>query len=118
MLDGFEFWKLIDRLNPYKTVSELAEAAGINYHNIKQQRTDCRIPKAEDLFKLSRALNCSMEYLLTGKEETIADPEIEFVENNPAMRTLVRFCMNDNRLLSAFELIVDDARKEIIEKII
>ena len=117
MLDGFEFWKLIDRLNPYKTVSELAEGAGINYHNIKQQRTDCRIPKAEDLYKLSKALNCSMEYLITGKEDNTTSPEIEFVENNPAMLTLVRYCMNDNRLLSAFELIVDDTRKEIVKKI-
>ena len=117
MINGFEFWKLIDRVNPYKSISKLAEVAGINYHNIKQQRTDCRMPKTEDLYKLAKALNKSMEFLITGEEELEKPPEIKYVENNPAMQELVRYCMNDERLLSLFELIVENTKKEIKQKI-
>lgn len=120
MNTGFEFWKLVDRLNPYRTMSQLAEAAGLNYLNIKQQRTDCRIPKAEDLFKLANALHVSIETLLTGKEEKDENPiseEARYVEENPAMKTLVRYCMNDTRLLSAFELIVGETKRDILNRI-
>ena len=41
---------------------------------MKQQRSDSRIPKAEDVLTLAKVLHTSVEYLLTGKGEAPAYP--------------------------------------------
>lgn len=95
MNNGFGFWKTVDRLNPYKTMSQLAEAAGLNHTNIKQQRSDCRIPKAEDLYRIAVAIGVHMETLLTGTDEKSGlSPEASYVKENPAMKTHVRYCID------------------------
>ncbi len=70
MNNGYEFWQLVDalNLNKYRTAKALAFASGLDYSKIKQQRTDNRIPKAEDLLSLARSLGTSVEYLLTGED--------------------------------------------------
>lgn len=113
---GYDFWKDIDTNNIFKTVKELAEESGVNYIRIRNQRSDNRIPCAEDLYNLSKALHVTMEYLLTG-EDCKLSPEAQFVESNPEMKTLVRYCMNDGRLLLALQLIVEQARIEGEKKI-
>lgn len=77
MLDGFNFWKNVDDNNPFKSASALAEAAGINYRHMIQQRADSTIPKAEDLMKLSMAMHKTIEFLLTGEQNFIYPPRIE-----------------------------------------
>lgn len=67
-MDGYHFWKQIDEINPYGTAAELSKQMGINYYAMKQWRADSRIPKAETLLSLSRVLNRSIEFLLTGTE--------------------------------------------------
>ena len=122
MINGFEFWKLVDQINPYRSMSGLVKAADLNYNNIKQQRSDCRIPKADDLLKISEATGKSINFLLTGKDDD--RPQIKlseealFVEESVAMKSLVRFCMNNPNLLQAFELIMNAQKKEILDKII
>lgn len=67
-MSGFEFWKQIDLANAkvYGTAKSLADAAGWSYSKMKQQRSDSRIPKAEDVLTLAKALHTTVEYLLTG----------------------------------------------------
>lgn len=109
---ALDIWNRVDELNK-TTLVELAKQIKIPYTRIKRNRTDCRIPSAEDLYKISQAFNVPMEYLLTGKyNNNIISPEAQFVESNQEMRTLVRYCMNDGRLLSALQLIVEQARIE------
>lgn len=38
-------------------------------------RTDCRIPKADDLLALASGLNTTIEFLLTGEKKKDAYPE-------------------------------------------
>ena len=77
MLNGYNFWQNIDGLNPYPSAKALASAAGINYRHMVQQRADSTVPKAEDLLKLSSALNQSIESLLTGHREKIFSKRVE-----------------------------------------
>lgn len=77
MLDVKEFWEHIDSLNPYQSMRELCNRAGINYKNTCQQRSDGYMPKPEALLKLSRALGVSIESLLTGRLEVAYSPEID-----------------------------------------
>lgn len=68
MNSGYEFWKVVDACNPYKTIRGLCEATGLGYWNVAQQRSKDIIPKADVLLTISKALNKSIEYLLTGQE--------------------------------------------------
>lgn len=79
IISGYEFWKLVDKFNPYKTMRELAEHAGIEYNHVKQQRADCRMPKVDDLFSLSQTIGKSMEFLVTGGQKQIYPPRIEAI---------------------------------------
>ena len=76
-MDGYKFWKQIDSLNPYGSAAALAKQMGVTYYAMKQWRADSRIPKAETLLQLSRVLNKSIEFLLTGDEKPRYSERIE-----------------------------------------
>ncbi len=66
--DGYYFWKRVDLVRPkHVTLKQIVEDAELNYHLVKVQRSCNRIPKAMDAARLARALNVSLEWLLTGK---------------------------------------------------
>jgi len=69
--DGYKFWIKIDELNPYSTLVELIKNAGLNYGSVKTQRTNNRIPTAQAIYKLAKALNTTMEYLLANEKDVI-----------------------------------------------
>ena len=73
-LDGLQFWKRIDAMN-IETLKELCEKNNIDYKRVMHNRTDCRIPKAEDLLAFAYGLNTTIEYLLTGENEKTVYPE-------------------------------------------
>lgn len=81
-MTGYQFWKSVDERNPYPTALELSKAMGVKYEAMKQWRADSRIPKAEDLLKLSRALHISMETLLTGEDRTVYPKRIDTIARN------------------------------------
>ena len=66
---GFEYWKRVDGLNRLDSVKELAIQSGLDYVRIVNQRSDCRLPKCEDVLIMAQYLGVSMEYLLTGESE-------------------------------------------------
>lgn len=122
MLNGYNFWKNVDRINPYRSARAMAKEAGIDYKHMTQQRADSTVPKGEDLLKLARTMHVSIESLLTGEDDAspmdFMSEEARFVEESVAMKTLVRFCMNNPRLLQAFELVMKAQRDELLNKII
>ena len=67
------FWARIDELNPFGSVTRLCEETGIDINRVKQQRSEGYVPKWKDQLALAKALNCSLEYLLTGEKEQEAD---------------------------------------------
>lgn len=82
------------------SLSSICRATGIKYSRIKENRSDNRLPCAEDLYLLSEYLGCSMEYLLTGSTESLS-PEAAYVSQNEAARLLIRRIMDNPPLLGA-----------------
>ena len=79
MNSGYEFWKVVDGCNPYKTIRGLCDATGLDYWNVAQQRSKNIIPKAESLLAISEALHKSIEFLLTGRERRDWPPRIDAI---------------------------------------
>ena len=77
MLDGKRFWAIVDSVTPYKRLADFAEATGMAYNTVRQQRVDGTLPKAEDLYNISRVLHKSMEFLLTGEERPIFSERVD-----------------------------------------
>ncbi len=74
---GFRFWIRVDELRsavPCQLI-DMAAMAGIDYTRIKNQRSANRLPKLEDAYQISRVLNCSIAYLLTGIRDDASIPE-------------------------------------------
>ncbi len=74
---GYRFWIRVDKLRatvPCQLI-DMATLAGIDYTRIKNQRSANRLPKLEDAYQISRVLNCSIAYLLTGIREDASIPE-------------------------------------------
>ena len=66
MITPYMFWKRFDRLKR-EPLKDICSRHGIRYDRLLHNRSDCRLPKAEDLFALSNAVGVSVEYLLTGR---------------------------------------------------
>lgn len=77
MLNVIDFWNHLDKINPYSSVKELCDKAGINSHTIYQQRQRFYMPKPETLLLLSNAIGVSLEFLLTGKDEPMYSKDID-----------------------------------------
>ena len=71
----------------------LCRRSGVDYNRVKHNRSDCRIPKADDLLLLSRGVGRSIEFLLTGEDhqESALPPEARAVMEDDALRTLVMY---------------------------
>ena len=100
MFDGYVFWKRVDAMRKTSSLSSICKATGIKYSRIKENRSDNRLPCVEDLYLLSEYLGCSMEYLLTGKTESLS-PEAAYVSQSEAARLLIRRIMENPPLLGA-----------------
>ena len=68
-MDGYLFWKNVDKILGQQKLIDAAEKAGINYRTIKNQRSDSRLPRLEDAFKIAQSLGTTVEYLMTGETE-------------------------------------------------
>ncbi|MBK5201536.1 MAG: hypothetical protein JJE21_08410 [Spirochaetaceae bacterium] len=66
---GKDFWERVDKLNPFTSIKKLAIVANIDYNTIKKQRSELRFPKVGTIILISKVLNCSVDYLVTGKLE-------------------------------------------------
>ena len=100
LFDGYELWKRVDALRKTTPLSQICKETGIRYTRIKKNRSDNRMPGIDDLYMLAGYLGCSMEYLLTGKPESLS-PEAAYVSQNEAARLLIRRIMNNPSLLDA-----------------
>ena len=83
-MDGYSFWKQVDSIRPKEDLKVFAKRNGLDYIRLVNQRSDCRIPKLEDAYLLSVALGCSLEYLITGKEEHRYDARVIAIANSLA----------------------------------
>lgn len=69
-LFAFDFWNRVDKLKGDIKLTKIAEETGINYQTLRNQRSENRFPKNEDIAKIAKYLNTTDEYLMTGVLET------------------------------------------------
>lgn len=65
-----DFWTRLEREKNRSKISsrQIALQAGISESTFKQWKGNGRLPKAEDLIKICKVLNVSIDYMLTGKD--------------------------------------------------
>lgn len=61
-----DFWNRIDELKGDIKLTQVAKTTGINYQTLRNQRSENRYPKKEDMEKLASYLSTTVEYLMTG----------------------------------------------------
>ena len=76
---AYAFWQRVDAGNRKATLLDLCKSVGLDYNRVKHNRSDCRVPKADDLLLLAKALNTSIEFLLTGMDPWRYPPRIEAI---------------------------------------
>ena len=108
---GYNFWKNLDACKGRVSLADLAKKISLNYKSILDQRTSNRLPKLEDAYRIALELNVSVEYLLTGESSSLP-AEAKAVMEDESLRLLVRYCMEDRRLLSAIELLVHRVKQD------
>ena len=67
-----QFWQNVKEELDYNLVTqkELASAIGISYNTLQSWITKDRLPDAEQALKIAKELKTSIEYLVTGKNES------------------------------------------------
>ena len=68
-MDGYKFWETVDQLRPEGDLKTFVKNNGLDYVRITNQRSDCRIPKLEDAYAIAKALDVSIEHLITGTDD-------------------------------------------------
>lgn len=109
--NGYEFWKRIDKLranSQYSSMKELSDNVELDYVRIKNQRSDNRIPKAEDVCKLSHALHTTAEFLVTGKSDDQLPSHIREIVN----RLLVADSVDLEMIQRILKIEDDDNKKQ------
>lgn len=107
------YWERIDEVLKKKELSLtlLATNIGIKKDTIFTWRNRCQIPNPAAMISISNELGVSIDYLLKGNDEEEI-PEVIAVKTNSTIRALVKKCMEDPRLISALELLIDDRKNK------
>ena len=109
-ISALGFWNRVDESNS-STLKELCIKAGVDYKRVMHNRTDCRVPKAEDMLNLSKSLNVSIEYLLTGQDPYRLSAEAKAVNEDPELQAVVRAIVRDRRLLHVISAVVESSER-------
>ena len=65
--EGSKFWNRVDAVRDReKSLKQVVEEAGLNYEVVKVQRSLNRMPRAEEVCRLSVALKTPTEWLVLG----------------------------------------------------
>ena len=69
-MNGESFWKRVKTLLKQNKLTQenLAEKAGLNFSNLKQQIFYNRLPDAAQATAIALSLDTTVEYLVTGKD--------------------------------------------------
>ncbi len=72
--EGNKFWNRVDALRDRsKSLKHIIEEAGLNYEVVKVQRSLNRMPRAEEVCRLSVALKTPAEWLVLGSVSNTLD---------------------------------------------
>lgn len=63
---AFQFWKRVDELREGTSLKKICEDLDIKYTRMRDNRSDNRYPNREDMIRLAKYLNTTVDYLMTG----------------------------------------------------
>lgn len=77
-MNGEDFWQRVKALIKSQNTTQewVAKSADVSFSNLKQQIFHNRIPVADEAVRIAKALNTSVEYLVTGEESDSAAMEL------------------------------------------
>ena len=108
---GYLFWKNLDACKGSVSLTDLSKKLSLNYRGILDQRTSNRLPRLEDAYAMASCLGVSLEFLLTGKQHSLASPEAQAVEEDKELRLVVRALMENRHLLSTLAAAIESGRR-------
>lgn len=81
--NGIDFWNRVKVLikQSLTTQEGLAKSADLNFSNLKQQIFYNRLPDAAQATRIARALNTTVEFLVTGEETNPLAGKVTELEN-------------------------------------
>ena len=71
---AFEFWKRFDDLRDGEDIKAICEKTGIKYSRVRENRSEVRFMKQQDMEILSNYLGTTVEYLMFGDTESSDEP--------------------------------------------
>ena len=80
-----DFYENVKKLvkNNNLTLRSFIESLGINYDTYNGQKRLNNLPRADEALKIAKALNTTVEYLVTGIEPEITKQDvINYLQNN------------------------------------
>lgn len=82
-LFAYDFWNRVDKLKGDIKLTKIAEDTGINYQTLRNQRSENRFPKNDDITRIAKYLNTTEEYLMTGTQgsPSIQSTSFDYVED-------------------------------------
>jgi len=80
---AFQFWKRVDELREGTSLKKICEDLDIKYTRMRDNRSDNRYPNREDMIRLAKYLNTTVDYLMTGTPGTpsIQSSSFDYVED-------------------------------------
>lgn len=90
-----DLWSRFDSFRNGVGLKVFANLHNLDFNNLQSQYYDKRLPSATDLYNYSKAVGCSMEYLLTGKED---DEDLLLFKHLTSSQDLMDIC---ERLVTA-----------------
>lgn len=80
-----DFYENVKKLvkNNNLTLRSFIESLGINYDTYNGQKRLNNLPRADEALKIAKALNTTVEYLVTGIEPEITKQDVlNYLQNN------------------------------------
>lgn len=118
----YDFWDRVKKNLNGRSLKDLSDLVHVKYQNLKDQRSDNRLPRVETLFEISKVLGVSVDFLLTGNEfinNQPPDPLIEKSKKNSKLHAIFVYYadMTDDRIEATYKsLFLDTKEKRESEK--
>lgn len=116
--EGNKFWNRVDALRDRtKSLKQIVEEAGLNYEVVKVQRSLNRMPRAEEVCRLSVALKTPAEWLVLGATSNpLDDMRVGQTEDNKRLLSIIEVLINaPETTISSIERLLDLAQDNATE---
>jgi len=104
--ESSRFWERIDSIRTM-SLKELAESIQVDYNVMIAQKAMNRIPRINELCRYARALNTTVEWLVSGRESEILITNNLLANLDSRLSTIINAVLQaDSEILSEIERIL------------